>query len=352
VGPGGFVFFVDGQPYKNLGGTELQLEMGPFDPNDNHAYSIVQVNAAGKASDQSVAVKVVPALSGLSLDDARAALGAKGFTAGDITVVDSQLPSGTVVGAANLVGVTAPVGSAIPLQVSGGTGGGGENTKFVFNVVATKRLPLSIRRYIGVHIAVTRATTVSAVLRRSGKIVGRWHVTAAAGVSTVKLPLSKAARRPGRYLLSWTAVSGSEVAQRTLSLVMVPTTKHAPKPATVDVVLAGSDLPKQLPTVTKREPRVVATSGESTFALTGDPARNVEVVVIDADQYGIDLIRNLRTVFPSVRLIALSSDPKMLLRAIKAGATIALPKDTPSVKLAKVVSALAEPPTRKPTVRR
>ncbi|HJX46756.1 MAG TPA: hypothetical protein VJ375_02835, partial [Gaiellaceae bacterium] len=49
-----------------------------------------------------------------------------------------------------------------------------------------------------------------------------------------------------------------------------------------------------------------------------------------------------RTVFPStsVRLIALTNDPKKRVRAVAAGATIALPKRTPNLKLAKVVAAL------------
>jgi len=113
-----------------------------------------------------------------------------------------------------------------------------------------------------------------------------------------------------------------------------------------DVVLAGNGLPKQLPVV-RRQPgaRLVASTGDSAFALTGDPKRNVQVIVVDADQYPLSLIHNLRIVFPStsVRLVVLTNDAKKRRRAIAAGATIALSKGTPSGKLAKVVAALTGP---------
>ena len=40
-----YVFFVDGKPVKNLGGTETQYTVGPYDPNDSHTYSIVELDA-------------------------------------------------------------------------------------------------------------------------------------------------------------------------------------------------------------------------------------------------------------------------------------------------------------------
>jgi DNA-binding NarL/FixJ family response regulator len=88
---------------------------------------------------------------------------------------------------------------------------------------------------------------------------------------------------------------------------------------------------------------LAADSEETTFELSGDPARNVTAIVIDADQYTLSMIHDLHTVFPTVKLIALSSDPAKRLAAVKAGATLALPKTTPPPKLAKVVKSLAGP---------
>ena len=59
-------------------------------------------------------------------------------------------------------------------------------------------------------------------------------------------------------------------------------------------------------------------------------------------------MHNLRTVFPNVRLVVLTSNAKKLVQAVPAGATIALSKATTSVKLAKVVAGLAGKPPAAP----
>jgi hypothetical protein len=336
-----FVIFGDDTPLLNLGSTELEAKVGPYDPNDPRAYSVVETNDAGNASPRSDAIKVLPVLVGLSVDGARAALDAKGFHAGDIVVVDSPQPAGTVVGPANLF--TAAVGETIPLQVSAGAGGA-PGTKFVFSVVGTRRLPLSQRNYIGIHISSTRVTTLTATLVNArGLRVYTWNVKAKAGASIVKLTLPKKARRVGGYTVLWTAVSGPDVVRKSMNLqIMRKPTKKVVATKPVDVILTGDTLPKELPIETAQQQRLVpATSSDTTFSVTGDPKRNVQVIVVDADEYGLSLVHDLRTVFPMVKLIALTNDPAKLARAIKAGATLALPKKTPNGKLAKVVTSLS-----------
>jgi DNA-binding NarL/FixJ family response regulator len=336
-----FVVFGDDTPLVNLGATQFEAQVGPYDPADPRTYSVVQTSDIGTTSPRSQAVKVLPRIVGLTLESARAALAAKGFVSGDAVVVDSAQPMGLVVGPANLV--TAPVGSTIPLQVSAGSGGA-PGTKFVFNVVGTRRLPLSKRNFIGIHIASTRATTLTATLvNAKGARVYTWNEKARAGASIVKLTLPKQARKTGTYTLLWTAVSGTETMRKSITVKI--TEKLAPKVAAtkpVDVILTGESLPKELPIQTAQEQRLIpATSGDTTFSVTGDPKRNVQVIVVDADEYGLSLVHDLRTVFPMVKLIALTNDPSKLSRAIKAGATLALPKKTSTDKLAKVVSSLS-----------
>ncbi len=342
-----FVLFADDQPISNLGATELEYTVGTYDPNDPRAYSIVETDTSGNASVRSAAIKVVPTLAGLTLDSARTALTAKGFGVGDITVVDSQAPAGTIVGPTN--GITAAVGAVLPLQVSAGAGQ--HATKFVFSVIGTKRLTLAQRRYIGVHVSATRATTLSATLVNARHArVYTWHVSAKAGVSIIKLTLPRSARRQGRYTLLWTATSSGEVLRTTMPVRFVKTAKIAAaltrgnrKPKAV--VLAGAGLPAQLSGhPTGSGPKLVASSSDSAFTLTGDPHRNVAVVVVDADQYSLGLVHDLRTVFPTVRIVALTSDPRKLSRAVRAGATVALSKRVPNLKLVKVVATLTAPP--------
>jgi hypothetical protein len=336
-----FVIFADDQAIANLGATQYEYQVGPFDANDPHAYTVVETDANGNASARSAAIKVVPQLAGLTLEDARSALTAKGFGVGNITVVESDEPAGNVVGPTNLV--TAAAGSALGLQLSAGPGQ--PATKFVFSVVGTKRLVLTQRNYIGVHLASTRATLLDATLVNArGAHIYTWHINERAGVTIAKLTLPKSARKPGLYKLLWTATSGGDVVRTSLVVQILPSAKTAAaaekKRKVKDVVLAGADLPKQLPSEAKNGTRLVASSIDSAFSMTGDPKLNVEVIVVDADQYNLGLVHDLRTVFPGVKLIVLTNDPKKLSRAVAAGATIALPKNTPTVKLAKVVAAL------------
>jgi DNA-binding NarL/FixJ family response regulator len=117
----------------------------------------------------------------------------------------------------------------------------------------------------------------------------------------------------------------------------------APASQAVDVVLTGTNIPKDVARgISGIKTKVVsAATGDASFTIAANRSRNVQVIVVDADQYGLGLIHDLRTVFPTVKLIALSDDPRKLARAVAAGASIALPRSSPSASLAKVVSRLA-----------
>ncbi len=340
-----FVVFVDGQPVMNLGATEYQYEVGPWDPSHSHTYGVVEVDGAGNTSDQ-LQMTAVPTLAGLTLEEARAALAGAGFVAGDATVVVSDLPAGTVAGPTDLV-LAAP-GSTIPLQLSAGPGA--EPTKFTFSVVSGRNLPLATRAYIGVRIAATRQTTIVArLLNGKGKIVKTWRVKARAGASVVKLALPKGLRKPGAYTLKWSAASSGEVVRRTMRVTIVrKLTPGRASPSGVDVVVAGSKLPKLPIAASKNVVRVLPGSDQSSFDIAADPARNVQVIVVDADEYGLELVRNLRTVFPNLKLVVLTSNSKTLAAAVRAGATVALPKGISSSKLASLVARLASGQKAKP----
>ena len=335
-----YVFFVDGKPVKNLGGTETQYTVGPYDPTDSHTYSIVELDASGNASTP-LTVKLVPSIVGLSLDAARAALLAAGFTVGDITVVDANAPDGTVVGPANLT--LATPGSAVPLQLAGG--GATVQPKWGFGLIGTGRLPLAQRKFIGVRFASNNPSTFTVtLLTKKHKALKTWHFQFRAGIGIRKLYLPKKARHTGWYSLRWTAVSGSVVLHRTYGLQIVKSI-HTPLPKStkpVDVVMAGAGLPTHLPPGTKQAARVVAGSDSSAWSFTADPKRNTQVVVVDVDQYGVRMVHNLHLVFPTLKLIAVSSKPSQLARAKKFGATIVLPKSAGSVKIVKAVSQLAK----------
>jgi DNA-binding NarL/FixJ family response regulator len=91
-----------------------------------------------------------------------------------------------------------------------------------------------------------------------------------------------------------------------------------------------------------RAVRVTAALDEDTWTLTGSNARNVQVVLVDVDRFGLQLVRDLSLVFPSVRIVALTNDPRRLAQSVRAGATIAVPRSTPPKDLARLIVQLAK----------
>jgi len=64
------------------------------------------------------------------------------------------------------------------------------------------------------------------------------------------------------------------------------------------------------------------------------------VVVVDADAHGIRFVSDLRAVFARVRVIAISREPARRIQAVRAGATLALPRDATTRQLARAIALL------------
>jgi hypothetical protein len=60
------------------------------------------------------------------------------------------------------------------------------------------------------------------------------------------------------------------------------------------------------------------------YALSASRRHDVRVVVVDVDALGVGALRDLRRVFPYMRLVAVASDLDTLRRAKAAGATATL----------------------------
>jgi hypothetical protein len=65
----------------------------------------------------------------------------------------------------------------------------------------------------------------------------------------------------------------------------------------------------------------------------------VRVFVVDADQYGPSLARDLHTVFPSANVVALSTNGGRRA-ALKSNGIVAVPASTPPSQLAALVARL------------
>src|SRR3954469_7805069 len=75
-----YVVFVDGAPWKNLGGTELEVKMGAFDASDARTFSVVAVDLAGNVGAMSPVLVGVPNTIGLDWAHAQSAAAARGLT--------------------------------------------------------------------------------------------------------------------------------------------------------------------------------------------------------------------------------------------------------------------------------
>jgi hypothetical protein len=332
---------------RNFGGSELEYVVGPFDPNDASAYSIVEVDAAQNASPRSAPLRVVPPLVGLTLEQATTALTQRGFVVGKITQTDGGTAApGTIVGPAGLT--LAEQGATVDLQVAAGSSGGAA-TKLIMSVVGTKRFSWAQRTYLAARVQVTRASNLTVtLLGPTGQRLYRWRMHVKAGTTIVKLKMPKQVRRPGRYTLVFVAVSGNDTTRTVVPVQIVKSGKGLgkevhPNAQPVDVVLAGAAIPKGIALgIDDPQTRVIQAADQNgTFAATASSSKNVQVVVVDADQYGLGFVHDLRTVFPSVKLVAITDDPRKLAAAIKAGATVALPRSTPADQMARVIAKLA-----------
>ena len=89
--------------------------------------------------------------------------------------------------------------------------------------------------------------------------------------------------------------------------------------------------------------RLVRASLASTYTLVGSPKHNIQVVVVDTRRYGVQVIHDLRLVFPDIRVLALTSGLKGTLTALQAGATMALPRTSSPAQIANAIDQLAHP---------
>jgi DNA-binding NarL/FixJ family response regulator len=71
--------------------------------------------------------------------------------------------------------------------------------------------------------------------------------------------------------------------------------------------------------------------------------RDASVVIVDADKYGVQFVRNLRRVFPTTPVVALSKSKVTFAILARQGAgVIALPASTPAAKIAALVDKLSK----------
>jgi len=139
--------------------------------------------------------------------------------------------------------------------------------------------------------------------------------------------------------MRWTARSGRESISRKVTIRLVGARNVIAVPARV--LLAGPAARSISGTFATQKPRLITASGiEPTFDAAASRRTDVRIIVVDVDAFGISLVRDLHAVFPSTKIVALTSGPRQMAASLKAGAAIALPRSTPASTLGRLIQKL------------
>jgi hypothetical protein len=327
-----YVLLVDGSPTQVFGAAVTETVVTGFGPNDARSFQIAADDHAGNRSAPSVALRSVPALTGMTLDEARAALEARGLVLGATSVQESPQPAGTVIAQApGTPGVIAS-GSSIEIVVSRGQA---PSARLVMRVATATTVPLAKRRTISVRLQVTKRADVIAILRSpQGQKVATWNRRVRAGVSILKFRLPTAVRRTGVYTLAISA-AGIGDRQRVVKRIKIRLigqsagkigpAVHVPK-TRVEIVLAGGSVQTQrqlLNLESRYRVRAVTEMSDAFDRASRTDARAHVIVVVDVSSDGIESIHHFRQVLPDVHVVAVvPTDQARAARSAGAEATV------------------------------
>ncbi|HEV7639953.1 MAG TPA: Ig-like domain-containing protein, partial [Gaiellaceae bacterium] len=330
-----FVLFVDGQPSRTFGSTEFETKLGAITADDTRSFAIAEINTSGISSAPTTPLQAVPSVTGRSVDEAAATLAARGFSVGKLVPVISSEPLGTVVGPAGVQ--LLPAGSLVDLQVSSSSVP--RQAQFVLQVAVQKRVRVT-HGALSVRLLATAPATISATLDGINyRRIQRWSFSATAGASVHTLQLAHRLQ-PGTYTLYWLGRSRDGGTYRTsqkIRVITVGAKAHTADPA--QIVLTVGQSTKSAKRAMQGVGQTIEATPEQSFEVAS--ARDASVVIVDADKYGVKLVRDLRRVFPTTAVVALSKS-KVTLAILARQDAIALPASTPPAKLAALVNTLSK----------
>ena len=343
---GNVLLYVNGELYRAFGPRQFETKMGPFTPGDSRVFTLVQLDAAGNRSPHGEELRAVPPVVGKSLDQAVAALAAAGFELGTVR----EQPVATVA-PGTVVGPTAPqhaaLSSKIDLVVSREFIA--PQTQLVFSVACREdgdpeeadddrrprqglqarhpdRDALVLWEEAALHLegATPQARSKCREADAAEADPPARHVHA-----DVDRPLRRGDGQP----------HGQGEARRQEGRAGSKRTGARSRSSS-----PASSIPKNVvqSALTGTRARIVAQADlDQTFALAASGAHDIKVVVVDVDSHGVGFVSDLRTVFPSIRVIAIATQPADRVRALRAGAVQALPRNTTSRQLAKAIAAIS-----------
>jgi hypothetical protein len=330
-----FVLYVDGQAYQTFGAQEFETKLGAFTADDTRSFAVAEINTSGISSAPTTPLLAVPTVAGQSVADATAALGARGFTVGKLVPVVSTAPAGTVVGptAVQLL----PAGSIVDLQVAANSVP--RQAQFVLRIAVQKRVRLTSHALVARILSTAPARIAATLDGTHYRRIQRWSFKAPAGSSLHTLEL-RHTLQPGTYTLYWLGRSADGSVFRTtqkLRVIGATAKAHTANPAQI-ILTVGPATTKTVQRTIQAVGQTIEATPEQSFDLAA--THDASVIIVDADKYGVKLVRDLRAVFPTTSIVALSKSPVTLDALARAGA-IAVPSSTSPAKIAKLVQKLA-----------
>jgi hypothetical protein len=322
-----YSIWMDGQAVKVLGGKTFEYYVGPAVTGDTHVYRVQAIDGSGNGSALSTAFTGVPSLVGLSVQQARDILTSRGFTVGSIANAAS---GGAVISQKPAAPGYAEVGSSIDLTLNSVL-----RAPLALHVVGTKHLNLLTRHFTAVRVQVNMSATITAKLMMNDKLVTSWTRNVKPGTWILRYTLPQQLA-PGNYKLTVSALSGGERKASTIRLQV----KNG------QVLLGGKARVLVVGTATKSMKLVVpkakvTMTPDSKVYDTAFWSRNVAVVVVDVDKQGLALVHNLHTVFPTVRIVAVTNHPANAQKARRYGASaVIIGGNTTPQLVSSVVSSL------------
>ena len=327
-----YTLWIDGKDAKVLGGYVYEYTLGPVSKPDTHLYRVQATDGAGNSGPGSAAITGVPDLTGMTVAQAKDAVEARGFTVGTITNADKGTKVATQSPAFPGYGV---VGSNIDFTLAVPE----VRQPLALKVTGSHRIDTNIRHYVAARVSVNQAATVTATLMDAKKkTVAKWMRSVKAGVWILQYQLPSGLAS-GSYKLTVAATTANDRKAYTVPVQIKSGT--FPVVGRAKVIVVG-DAKGHSSLALKVEPNmeVVVTSDSRVFDVAGS-SRNVAVIVVDVDAQGVKMIHNLHIVFPSVRIVAVTSHASDAVAAKRYGATyVVIGTSTPGATGAFVSAAV------------
>jgi hypothetical protein len=245
-----------------------------------------------------------------------------------VQVSTPSVPEGTVIGPTDVR--VLPEGTTIDLQVATS---GVARSPLAFTISAAPRVRL-VQKTLAARVLLSGRARIDVTLdAQPFRRIQRWHYLQVKPGATI-LPLKLRQTLPaGSYRLFWKATSLNDGSiERRVTRLQVVGSAGMHTATTPQIVII--DNARQ--TLASR-PRGHVEKLTSEQAYLYATYHDVSVILLDVDAKRLQLLKSLRTVFPSTAVIAFSKDPAERAAATKVGA-IAVPPSTSAAKLAALIA--------------